>query len=71
MLCTSLEENPSQYSCLENPMDRGTWRATVHSVAKGQTGLKRLSTQARCAPDTNTVNQLLQLKNDNNKGKKS
>ena len=26
--------NPLQYSCLENPMDRGTWRATVHGVAK-------------------------------------
>ena len=25
---------PLQYSCLENPMDRGAWRATVHSVAK-------------------------------------
>ena len=25
---------PLQYSCLENPMDRGTWRATVHGVAK-------------------------------------
>ena len=24
--------NPLQYSCLENPMDRGAWRATVHSV---------------------------------------
>ena len=24
--------NPLQYSCLENPMDRGSWRATVHSV---------------------------------------
>ena len=32
--------NPLQYSCLENPMDRGAWRATVHKVAKGQTGLK-------------------------------
>ena len=29
--------NPLQYSCLENPMDRGTWRATVHGVAKNQT----------------------------------
>ena len=29
--------NPLQYSCLENPMDRGAWRATVHSVAKSQT----------------------------------
>ena len=26
--------NPLQYSCLENPMDRGTWWATVHRVAK-------------------------------------
>ena len=27
--------NPLQCSCLENPMDRGAWRATVHGVAKG------------------------------------
>ena len=26
--------NPLQYSCLENPMDRGAWRATVHGVPK-------------------------------------
>ena len=26
--------NPLQYSCLENPMDRGVWRATVYRVAK-------------------------------------
>ena len=26
--------NPLQYSCLENPMDRGAWRATVHGVAE-------------------------------------
>ena len=26
--------NSPQYSCLENPMDRGTWQATVHGVAK-------------------------------------
>ena len=32
--------NPLQYSCLENPMDRGAWWATVHSVAKSQTRLK-------------------------------
>ena len=31
--------NPLQYSCLENPMDRGSWRATVHGVAKSQTWL--------------------------------
>ena len=29
--------NPLQYSCLENPMDRGARRATVHRVAKNQT----------------------------------
>ena len=31
--------NPLQYSCLENPMDRGAWRATVYGVAKSRTGL--------------------------------
>ena len=37
---------PLQHSCLENPMDRGTWRAIVHRVAKSRTRLKRLSTHA-------------------------
>ena len=31
--------NPLQYSSLDNPMDRGVWQATVHGVAKSQTGL--------------------------------
>ena len=31
--------NPLQYSCLENPMDGGAWRATVHGVAKSRTRL--------------------------------
>ena len=31
--------NPLQCSCLENPMDRGDWRTTVHEVAKSQTQL--------------------------------
>ena len=30
-------DNPVQYSCLENPMDRGAWQATVHEIAKSQT----------------------------------
>ena len=30
---------PLQYSCLENPMDRGAWKAAVHGVAEGQTWL--------------------------------
>ena len=29
--------NPLQYSCLENPMDRGAWQATVHRVAESDT----------------------------------
>ena len=29
--------NLLQYSCLENPMDRGVWRATVHGVTKSRT----------------------------------
>ena len=29
--------NPLQYSCLENPMDRGAWWATIHGVAKSWT----------------------------------
>ena len=37
--------NLLQYSCLENPMDRGAWRTTVHGVAKSHTQLKQLSTQ--------------------------
>ena len=28
------QSNPLQYSCLDNPIDRGAWRATVHRVAK-------------------------------------
>ena len=35
--------NPFQYSCLENPMDRGAWRDTIHSVTKSQIQLKQLS----------------------------
>ena len=31
--------NPLQYACLENSMDRGAWRATVHGVTKSQTQL--------------------------------
>ena len=37
------KDNPLQYSCLENPLDRGAWRATDHGVTKSQTRLKQLS----------------------------
>ena len=36
--------SPLQYSCLENPMDRGACWVTVHRVSKSQTQLKHLST---------------------------
>ena len=36
--------NPVQYSCLKNPMDRGTWWATVQRVAESQTQLSDLNT---------------------------
>ena len=32
--------NPPQYSCLENSVDRGDWGAIIHRVTKGQTRLK-------------------------------
>ena len=35
--------NPLQDSCLENPMDRGAWWASVHRVTKSQTELKQIS----------------------------
>ena len=38
--------NPLQYSCLENPMDAGAWRAVICRVAESQTRLKQLNTHA-------------------------
>ena len=38
--------NPLQYSCLENPMERGHWWATVHRATKSQTQLKQLNMHA-------------------------
>ena len=36
--------NPFQYSCLENPIDRGAWQATIHSITKSWTRRKQLNT---------------------------
>ena len=47
--------NPLQYSCRENPMDRGAWRAAVHMVTKSRTWLKQLSTHARIPLDISLV----------------
>ena len=48
--------NLLQYSCWENPMDRGVWRTMVHRVAKSCTWLKQLSSSSsrvseRCSPE--------------------
>ena len=40
--------HPLQYSCLENPMDRGIWQARVHRVTKSQAQLKWLSMDTCC-----------------------
>ena len=39
--------NPLQCSCLENPMDRGAWRATVHGVPKSRAWLKRVNNNSK------------------------
>ena len=49
--------NPLQYSCLENPMDRGAWQTRVHRIAKSRTRLTWLSTYAQ---DSNKT-QMLEL----------
>ena len=46
--------NPLQYSCLENPMDRGAWRDTVHGVGESDTQLKHLSPRAHTHTHTHT-----------------
>ena len=43
--------NPLQYSCLENPMDRGAWQATVPGVTKNWT---RLNTHTHTRTHTHT-----------------
>ena len=47
--------NPLQYSCLENPMDRGAWQAMVHRVAESWTQLKWPSTHAQKMIQTSLV----------------
>ena len=49
--------NPLQYSCLENPMSRGAWRATVHGVTNSQTQLKRISMQAHAGSTYDLLNE--------------
>ena len=43
--------NPLQYSCLENPRDRGAWWATICGVAQSRIRLKRLSSNSRATKE--------------------
>ena len=47
--------NPLQYSCLENPMDRGPWRSTAHGVTKSRTRLKQRSIHVTFTKSSNRV----------------
>ena len=53
--------NPLQYSCLENPMDRGACRATVHGVTKSWTRLRNIN-NLRYADDTTLMAESEELK---------
>ena len=66
--------NPLQYSCLENPMDRGAWWATVHGVSKSWTRLSDFTSLS-----LNTIYNIsyilrdtkdISCKDDHNKGQK-
>ena len=50
--------NPLQYSCLENPMERGAWQATVHRFAKSWTQLKQFSTNTTPFDIAGTTDQM-------------
>ena len=54
---TGMGGNPLQYSCLENPMNSGAWRATVHRVTKSRTQLKQFSMYARLCEKKNTLKE--------------
>ena len=56
---SGLPGSPLQYSCLENPMDRGVWQATVHKVKKSQAQLKQLSTHT--CNDINPQSVIIEL----------
>ena len=49
------QSKPLQYSCLQNPMDRGAWWITVHGVAKSQTQLNNITAKIpKANPGKNT-----------------
>ena len=46
--------NTLQYSCLENPMDKGAWQVTVHRITKSQTRRKQLSMHTHTSLEAGT-----------------
>ena len=50
--------NPLQYSCMENPRDRGAWWAAVYGVAQSRTRLKRLSSSSSIQDRKSMTSQL-------------
>ena len=60
--------NPLQYSCLENPVDRGTWWAAVHRVTQSRTQLKRLSIHACIGEGSGNPLQYSCLENPRDRG---
>ena len=58
--------NPLQYYCLENPMDRGAWKATVHGIAKSQTRLSDFTSLTNKASGGEGIPvELFQIQKDN------
>ena len=60
--------NPLQFSCLENPVDRGAWRAAVHGVAQSWTRLKQLSMHACIGEENGNPFQYSGLGNPRGRG---
>ena len=56
------------YSCLENPVDRGAWRAAVHGAAQSRTQLKRLSMHACIGEGNGNPLQCSCLENPRDRG---
>ena len=52
--------NPLQYSCLENSMDRGAWRAAIHGVTESQTQLSDWATNTKITQGSITFHSLPQ-----------
>ena len=60
--------NPLQYSCLENPVDRGAWWAAVHGIVQSWTQLKRLSMHALIGEGNGNPLQYSCLENPRDRG---